>query len=158
MNCFIFPFPIIYLKNIVIGSNYYCGHIKEGRGPLWHSSVSVLGVFLKGLINPHIIWHSNRLFTLLLLNDCHLCSGPETLPKTPASLVLIYGVINVRLSVDMGEWDNRRAAPKKQIVLIKVKDIPYSFSVERHSSHVMLTLPPSLLSSLPLPVWQWRWF
>lgn len=32
--------------------------------------------------------------------------------------------------------------PQKQIVLIKVKDIPCSFSVERHSSHLMLTLPP----------------
>lgn len=59
--------------------------------------------FLKGLVNPHMIWHSNRLFTLLLifLNDRHLCSSPETLPKTPASLVLIYCIINVRLSVDM---------------------------------------------------------
>lgn len=74
--------------------------------------------------------------------------------KIPALLDLIYGVINVRLSVDMGARDNRRAAPKKQIVLIKVKDIPDSLSVERHSSHVMLTLPPSLLSPLSLPVWQ----
>lgn len=68
-----------------------------------HSSASDLGV-LKGLVNPHIMWHSNRLFTflLILLNDRHLCSGPEALPKSPASLGLIYGVINVRLSVDMG--------------------------------------------------------
>lgn len=84
---------------------------------LWHSSASdcLCFFFLKGLVNPHIIWHSNGLFTLLLilLNDRHLCSGgPETLPKTPASLGLIYGVINVRLSVDMSAWDNRRAAPK----------------------------------------------
>lgn len=54
--------------------------------------------------------------------------------------------------------ETRDEPPQKQIVLIKVKDIPYSFSVERHSSHVMLTLPPSRLSSLPLPVGWWRWF
>lgn len=73
---------------------------------------SLFCFFLRGLVNPHIIWHSNRLFTLILLNDRHLCCGPETLPKNPASLGLIYGVINVRLSVDMSAWDNRRAAPK----------------------------------------------
>lgn len=107
---------------------------------------------LKGLVNPDIIWNSNRLFSLLLilLNVCHLGRSSETLPKTPASLGLIYGVINVRLSVDMGAWDNRWVAPKKQIVLIKVKDIPYSLSVERHSSHVMLTLPPCFPLSLSL--------
>ena len=39
--------------------------------------------------------------------------------------------------------------PQKQIVLIKVKDIPCSFSVERHSSHLMLTLSASLPPLLP---------
>lgn len=39
---------------------------------------------LKGPVNPHTTRRANRLFTPL--NDCHLLGGPETLPKSPASL------------------------------------------------------------------------
>lgn len=78
--------------------------------------------------------------------------------KALRHLLLIYGVINVGLSVDMGASDNRRVArppahppkeKKKQIVLIKVKDIPYSFS--RRKEFITCDVDPPFPAALPSP-------
>lgn len=88
---------------------------------------------------------------------------PRNACAAPARFFLTNVVINVRLSVDMTEeklgltehpWPEkkqaRRESEREQIVLIKVKDIPYNSSIERHSSWVMLILPT--LSTLLLAV------
>lgn len=124
-------------------------------------------LFLEGLVNPHIIWQSKRLFTLLriLFNDGQLRSGSYPKKKKKESQRHLAWFTPLLMSSYQCTWTQETTdeppQKKNKYFWLKSRTVRTAFSVESHSSRSMLTLPPWFRSPL-LPAclvrrWRWGW-